>query len=264
MKKNKFIIIAGPCVIESREMLRETAGELKRILEGRDVEFYFKSSYKKANRTSIASFSGLGDKLSIEYLAAIRSEFNIPILTDVHAVDEATFAGKYVDAIQIPAFLSRQTELLVAAGRTGKAVNIKKGQFMAPGDMQSAAQKVTATGNKNVWLTERGTFFGYHDLVVDFRSLVLMREMGFPVIFDATHSVQKPSEGEISGGDPRFIRPLARAAAAIGIDGLFFETHPSPKDAKSDANTQLPLAEAEKLIKEVLSIVEMNRNTHEA
>jgi 2-dehydro-3-deoxyphosphooctonate aldolase (KDO 8-P synthase) len=253
-KQNEIFIIAGPCVVESFEMLNETAQVLSKVCNKYELKLYFKSSYKKANRTSYDSFTGIGDKKALEYLQRIGEEFSVPVLTDVHTVEEARLAANYVDVLQIPAFLSRQTDLLVAAAQTGKIVNIKKGQFMAPDDMKKAALKVTSTGNKNCWLTERGVSFGYHDLVVDFRSLLIMREYGFPVVYDATHSLQKPSIGEQSGGTSEYVIPLARAAVALGIDGLFFETHPDPKKAKSDAATQLPLDQAEKLIKGVKTI----------
>jgi 2-dehydro-3-deoxyphosphooctonate aldolase (KDO 8-P synthase) len=252
-KPDSFIIIAGPCVAESREMLRETAAELINITKDLDVDLYFKASYRKANRSSANSFIGVGDEKALGWLKEIREEFGVPVLTDIHSESEAALAAEYVDVIQIPAFLCRQTELLAAAAKTGKPVNIKKGQFMAPEDMKKACEKVSSEGNDNIWLTERGTFFGYHDLVVDFRSLIIMQQFGYPVIYDATHSVQQPSIGEQSGGRPEFIFSLARAAAATGIDGIFFETHPDPKNAKSDAATQLPLDRAGEFVKQVLS-----------
>jgi 2-dehydro-3-deoxyphosphooctonate aldolase (KDO 8-P synthase) len=251
---NSLFLIAGPCVVESKEVLFETASELKSIAEKYNIKLYFKSSYKKANRTSISSFTGIGDEKALELIAETGEKFGLPTLTDIHSTSEAKLAANYVDVLQIPAFLARQTELLLAAGETGKIVNIKKGQFMAPEDMEKAANKVKSTGNNQIWLTERGTFFGYGNLVVDFRSLAIMKQNRLPVIFDATHSVQKPSIDEQSGGAPEFIFPLARAAAATGIDGLFIETHPNPSCALSDAATQLPLNEAEKLIKSVLEI----------
>jgi 2-dehydro-3-deoxyphosphooctonate aldolase (KDO 8-P synthase) len=249
-----MIIIAGPCVVESREIIRETASTLKTICDNLGLELYFKSSYKKANRTSISSFTGIGDEIALKVLAEVREEFGLKVLTDVHTEREANIAAEYVDVLQIPAFLCRQTDLLIAAGETGKQVNIKKGQFVAPDDMKKAAAKVQSTGNCKIWLTERGTTFGYHDLVVDYRSLVIMGEFGYPVIYDATHSLQKPSIGEQSGGQPQYIKALARGAVAVRVDGIFFETHPDPKKAKSDAATQLPLAEAEDFLKGLLSI----------
>lgn len=253
--KAKFKIIAGPCLAESEEIVMTSAAELSKIVLLLDVDFYFKASYRKANRTSSGSFEGVGDELALSWIAEAGKRFNVKTITDVHTADEARKAAEYVDVLQIPAFLARQTEILTAAGKTGKFVNIKKGQFMAPDDMIKAAGKVIATGNPNVWLTERGTFFGYHDLVVDFRGLSMMKRTGLPVIYDATHSVQQPSVGEQSGGKREFIPSLARAAVAVGIDGLFFETHPNPAIAKSDAATQLPLAEAKDFI---CKIIELN------
>ena len=249
-----MFVIAGPCVVESWEMLDETANALKIICDGLGVDLYFKSSYRKANRTSLTSFTGIGDEVALGMLSEIRKKYNMPVLTDIHNPTEASLAAKYVDVLQIPAFLSRQTDLLISAAKTGKIINIKKAQFMAPEDMKKAIEKVRSTGNEKIWLTERGTFFGYHDLVVDFRSLVTMRSYGFPVVFDATHSVQRPSVGDQSGGQPQFISALARAAAATGIDGIFFETHPNPSIAKSDAATQLPLEKAGEFIEMVVKI----------
>ncbi len=239
---DKLILIAGPCVVESYELLEQTAGVLMAACVGKDIDFIFKSSYKKANRTSKDSFTGIGDEKALGYLAEIRKKFGVRVLTDVHTADEARMAAEYTDILQIPAFLCRQTDLLQAAADTGRTVNIKKGQFMAPDSMKAAAEKASGRGNGEIWLTERGASFGYHDLVVDYRSLVIMRSFGYPVIFDATHSVQKPSAGAQSGGSPEFVFPLARAAAAAGVDGIFFETHPEPHKALSDAATQLPLA----------------------
>ncbi len=253
---NKFKLIAGPCVIESYELLVEVVETLLPKISKLDyIDFYFKSSYKKANRTSGNSFSGLGDALALLYLEKIKERYGVKICTDVHSIDEVNNVGEITDIIQIPAFLSRQTDLLIAAGLTGKIVNIKKGQFLSANEMDKAAQKVVSTGNKNIFLTERGTFFGYHDLVVDFRSLVIMKEFGFPVIYDATHSVQRPSYGEISGGQPEFILPLAKAALAVGVDGLFIETHPNPAKALSDSASQLPLERFD----EILEIIEKYR-----
>jgi len=253
---NKFIIIAGPCLVETKEICETVAQELKRITTKLDIEYIFKASYRKANRTSISSFVGIGDRKALDILAEIRQEFNVKVITDIHSPQEAPLAAEYCDALQIPAFLSRQTELLQAAGMTGKLVNIKKGQFMAPVDIIRAAEKVTATGNHNVWLTERGTSFGYHDLVVDMRGMIILKQSPYPVLFDATHSVQQPSIGVTSGGQPQFSEKLALAAVATGIDGVFFETHPEPTKAKSDASTQLPLEKAENFIKKLLVIRE--------
>lgn len=249
-----LFFIAGPCLAESKEMLLETASELKYISEKYDVKIYFKASYKKANRTSVDSFTGIGDELALGYMADVKEKYGFETLTDFHLPEEAELAAKYVDCLQVPAFLARQTDLLIAAGETGKIVNIKKGQFMSPDDMAKAADKVASTGNKNIWLTERGTFFGYNDLVVDFRSLVRMKDFNCKVIYDATHSLQQPSIGKESGGRPEFILPLAKAAVATGVDGVFFETHPDPKSAKSDSATQLPLSDAEKFVSSLIKI----------
>lgn len=258
---NKLLVIAGPCVVESKELLQETASKLKEICDRLNCEFIFKSSYKKANRTSNDSFTGIGDDLALKYLKEIKDEFNLKVLTDIHSVEEALKAAEYVDALQIPAFLCRQTELLQSAARTGKAINIKKGQFMAPEDMKKAIDKVVATGNLNIMVTERGSTFGYHDLVVDFRSLVIMKKFGYPVIYDATHSVQQPSIGKESGGQPEFIPALARAAVSVGIDGIFFETHPNPEKAKSDSASQLKLENAEAFLSDIIKFHECFKNS---
>jgi len=251
---NPFVLIAGPCVVENEKMILKTAEEIIKITNELGVPFIFKSSYKKANRTSVNSFKGIGDDEALKILEKTKKEFNIPILTDVHTKEEIDKASQVADVLQIPAFLSRQTELLISAGKTGKAVNIKKGQFLAPDDMKHVAEKVESTGNKKILLTERGTTFGYHNLVVDMRSLIIMKEFGYPVVMDATHSVQLPSKGNTSGGEPKFIKPLARAAAAVGIDALFLEVHPYPKEALSDADSQLPLGELKNLLIEIKGI----------
>jgi 2-dehydro-3-deoxyphosphooctonate aldolase (KDO 8-P synthase) len=254
MKRIKMI--AGPCLAESESVVFQTAETLANICSKHpQIEFYFKASYKKANRTSYESFAGVGDELALKWINDAGNKFGVSTITDVHSVDEVKLAAQYVNALQIPAFLARQTELLVAAGKTGLPVNIKKGQFMAPDDMQKTAAKVSSTGNTNIWLCERGTFFGYHDLVVDFRSMLIMKEYGYPVIYDATHSLQKPSIGSQSGGTPDFIFPMARAAMALGIDGVFFETHPNPAEALSDAQTQLPLSHASEFIDMLLAML---------
>ena len=252
---NPLVLIAGPCVVESREMVFRTAEQIQKIAKKHHVPFIFKSSYKKANRTSGKSFSTLGMEESLAILADVKKEFNVPILTDIHSEIEADVVAEVADILQIPAFLCRQSELLQAAGMTGKVVNIKKGQFMAPEDMKHQAQKVEMTGNKKIMLTERGASFGYHNLVVDMRSLTIMRKLGYPVILDATHSVQLPGGGKNeTGGQPEFIFPIARAGAAAGIDGLFIETHPDPKRALSDSASQLKLNMLESLVKQVVSI----------
>ncbi len=237
----KFILIAGPCLAESKAMLIQTVESILETIQNYDLEFYFKASFRKANRTSAKSFAGVGDETALNWINEIGKEFSVKTLTDIHSVNDCELASKFVDVLQIPAFLCRQTELLTAAGSTGKAVNIKKGQFLAAKDMSNAAEKVASTGNTNILLTERGTFFGYHDLVVDFRNIIIMKNTGYPVIYDATHSVQQPSIGEQSGGRREYILPLAKSAIACGVDGIFCETHPDPVNAKSDSATQLKL-----------------------
>ena len=250
----KFKLLAGPCIIESKEMLRQCAETLLEVSAPHQLDFTFKASYRKANRSSVASFTGVGDEQALTWLNDIKSEFGVPVLTDFHSVAEIEQFAEAVDVIQIPAFLSRQTDILQAAGASGKTVNIKKGQFLAPGDMGKAAAKVSSAGAGPVWLTERGTSFGYHDLVVDFRGLIIMRSFGYPVIYDATHSVQRPSLGTESGGFREYIPHLARAAGACGIDGLFMEAHPDPSKAKSDAATQLNFDEAAAVLNSVLAV----------
>lgn len=251
-----LVLIAGPCVVESRELVMRTADQVSRTARKHQTQAVFKSSYRKANRTSGHSFTGIGIDEALKILAEVRSEVGLPVLTDVHTESEAGIAAGVVDVLQIPAFLCRQTELLQAAGRTGKVINIKKGQFVAPGDMKFAAEKVAATGNSGILLTERGTTFGYHDLVVDMRGLGIMRGIGYPVIFDATHSVQLPGGGDMqqSGGQPEFIFPLARAGVAAGCDGLFVEVHPDPARALSDAASQLRLDLLDELLQQVTAI----------
>ena len=249
------LFIAGPCVIESRAMALQTAEELQRISRQEGVRFIFKGSYRKANRTSGSSFTGIGDTEALEVLAEIRQSYNMPVITDVHETSDVTLAARYVDVLQIPAFLCRQTGLLVAAGESGLAVNIKKGQFMAPEDMVLAAEKVVQTGNRRVMLTERGSSFGYHNLVVDFRGLAKMAESGYPVLYDATHSLQLPGAGQgVSGGERQYVMPLALAAVAAGVDGLFFEIHPDPSKALSDATTQIALADFGIMVKQLLHL----------
>lgn len=251
---NPIVLIAGPCVVENEKMIFDTANKIKIICNELKIPYIFKSSYKKANRTSNKSFTGIGDLKALKILAKAKDELQIPILTDVHSVEEVKMASKYVDVLQIPAFLCRQTDLLTAAGKTGKVINIKKGQFLAPEDMKYAVEKVKSTGNNKILLTERGTSFGYHNLVVDMRSIVVMKQLGYPVVMDATHSVQLPSKGNKSGGQPKFILPLAKAAVAIGIDALFLEVHPNPKIALSDADSQLPLNKLKEVLVQVKNI----------
>ncbi|NTU67770.1 MAG: 3-deoxy-8-phosphooctulonate synthase [Chlorobiaceae bacterium] len=258
-----LFLIAGPCLVESRQMAMEVAAELSRVGKEFDVPVVFKGSYRKANRSSASSFTGIGDIEALEILAEVRDTYGMPVLTDVHETGEVELAAPYVDVLQIPAFLCRQTDLLVAAASTGLAVNIKKGQFMAPGDMAYAAEKAASTGNRKIMLTERGTTFGYHNLVVDFRSLPIMGEAGWPVVFDATHSVQLPGAASgVSGGDRRFLMPLARAAVATGVDGLFFEVHPDPARAMSDAATQVSLEAFAPMVGELLQLQSCMQSIH--
>ena len=250
-----LVLIAGPCVVESREMIFRTAETILSITTRLRIPFIFKSSYKKANRSSGKSFSTIGDEAALRILDDVRRDFKIPVLTDVHSEWETQLAADVADVLQIPAFLCRQTELLQAAGRTGKAVNIKKGQFVAPDDMRLAAEKVVETGNKRVLLTERGSTFGYHNLVVDMRSLPIMARTGFPVVLDATHSLQLPGGGKNqSGGQPEFIYPIARAGVAVGCDAVFIETHLNPARAKSDPSSQLKLSLLGTLLEQLAAI----------
>lgn len=237
-----FVFIGGPCVIEGRDITLRTAETLKRLTTSLNIPFVFKCSYDKANRTSITSYRGLGIEEGLKVLGEVREAFDVPVLTDVHSVQEANMAAQAVDILQVPAFLSRQTDLLVACGATGRVVNVKKGQFLAPDDMRHAVEKIESTGNRSIMLTERGVSFGYHNLVTDFRSLPLLRGFGYPVVFDATHSVQLPGGlGGASGGERQFIFPLARAAVAVGVDAIFMEVHEDPDRALCDGPNSLPL-----------------------
>lgn len=253
-EKNPFVLIAGPCVIENYDIAFRTAEAVKGITEKLNIPYIFKSSFKKANRTSVDSFTGLGEQEGLKILDQIKTELELPVLTDIHKEEDAAVAAEVVDVLQIPAFLCRQTDLLVAAGETGKVVNIKKGQFLAPGDMIHAAKKVESAGNQNIMLCERGSTFGYGNLVVDMRALVIMKKLGYPVVMDATHAVQMPGNASTTGGNPEFILPLAKAAAAVGIDSLFLEVHPDPPNAKSDAASQLSLNDIECLLNVVKKI----------
>ncbi|MCD8378022.1 MAG: 3-deoxy-8-phosphooctulonate synthase [Candidatus Gastranaerophilales bacterium] len=245
---NKLTILAGPCAIESQSVLDETALELKRICEKLDINYVFKSSYDKANRSSIESYRGPGMEKGLEMLLSIKERYNLPIVTDIHTPDQAEPVSKVADILQIPAFLCRQTDLLVAAAKTGKIVNIKKGQFLSPEQMKPLVKKVEDSGSTRIMLTDRGTTFGYNNLVTDFRSIPIMQESGYPVVFDATHSVQMPgSNGTSTGGDRRFVPLLAKAAMAAGADVLFFEIHPDPECALCDGANMLYLKDAEKV-----------------
>ncbi len=248
-------LIAGPCVLESRELAFTVAGAAAEICRELEVPYIFKGSFDKANRSSLNSFRGPGLEAGLEILAAVKAKFDVPVTTDVHTVEQVEAAAAVVDIIQIPAFLCRQTDLLLAAGKSGRVVNVKKGQFMAPRDMGQVVRKVAATGNRKIILTERGTTFGYNNLVVDFRSLPLMRACGTPVIFDATHSVQLPAaHGEASGGDRAMIPTLAAAAVSAGADAIFMEVHPDPDKALCDGANSLPLAELKVLLKRLVAL----------
>ena len=250
-----FCLISGPCQIESENHALDIAGKLKEITIKNNVKFVFKSSFDKANRTSINSKRGLGLEKSLKIFEKIKKEYNLNILTDVHTSEQCSLVAKYVDIIQIPAFLCRQTDLLVSAAKTNKIINIKKGQFLAPWDISNVINKVTESGNKNILLTERGTSFGYNSLVADMRSLPIMKKTGFPVIFDATHSVQLPGgKGGSSDGQREFINPLSKAAISIGIAGIFIETHEDPDNAPSDGPNMLHLKNLEKLIVQLSKI----------
>lgn len=252
---NNFLLISGPCVVESKQVVYKTCERLKLLTSKLKMPFIFKASYIKANRTSTGSFRTIGVDKALSILANLKKDLDVPILTDIHSEADVSMVSEVADVLQIPAFLSRQTELLEAAGKSGRIVNIKKGQFLAPEDMKYQADKVAATGNKKIFLTERGSTFGYNNLVVDMRSLVIMKRSGYPVIFDATHSVQMPSkEKGVSGGNPEFIPPLARAAAAVGVDGFFIETHPQPAKALSDASSMIRLDKMEELLSQLLAI----------
>lgn len=250
-----MIFIAGPCLAESRDIVMQTAERLSSIFtEYPEHRFIFKASYRKANRTSADSFSGVGDETALSWIKEVGEKYKVETLTDIHSAEEAGLAARYVSILQIPAFLARQTDIIAAAAKTGRPVNIKKGQFMAAEDMAKAAKKAKDFGAKDIWLTERGTFFGYHDLVVDFRNILIMKQFGYPVIYDATHSVQQPSLGECSGGKREFARQLALAAVACRVDGIFFETHPNPAKALCDSETQLPLETVKEFVKDIIAL----------
>ncbi len=255
-RSQKLTIIAGPCVIEGEKMVMETAEALKQMTAGQNFQYIFKASFRKANRTSVEGFTGLEFEKALTILDRVRSELELPVLTDVHNELEIPVVAQAVDILQIPAFLSRQTDLLLRAGRTGRIVNIKKGQFLAPEDMKEAAGKVSSTGNHKILLTERGSSFGYRNLVVDMRSLLIMAETGYPVIYDATHSVQLPGGmGKASGGQPEYILPLLRAALATGVlSGIFMEVHPNPEKALSDAASQLALEKFSDVLRQIEAV----------
>jgi 2-dehydro-3-deoxyphosphooctonate aldolase (KDO 8-P synthase) len=249
IKSGNFLLIAGPCVVESEEVISETANHLIKLSEKYQIPFVFKSSYRKANRSKGDSFAGIGDIKALKILADVRRKYSIPVITDIHNPDEAEMAAEFVDILQIPAFLCRQTDLLVAAAKTGKWINIKKGQFLSGASMRFAVEKVKESGNNNIMLTDRGNMFGYQDIVVDFRNIPIMKEIGVPVIMDITHSLQQPNQAEgVSGGRPEMIETIGKAAISVGADGIFIETHPNPAVAKSDGANMLKLSEMEKLL----------------
>jgi 2-dehydro-3-deoxyphosphooctonate aldolase (KDO 8-P synthase) len=249
----QLVLIAGPCAIEDESLTLRIAEGLKEATQSLGCELIFKASYDKANRTSVTSFRGLGVERGVRILERVKREFELPIVSDIHDVSQVAAAADVLDILQIPAFLSRQTDLLVAAGQSGKPINLKKGQFLAPWDIEHGVNKIASTGNEEILLTERGVSFGYNNLVVDMRSLVIMREMGYPVVFDATHSVQLPGgAGGTSSGQRQYVGALSRAATATGIDGLFWEVHENPDQALCDGANSLPLAQVKELLKQIL------------
>lgn len=252
-----FFLLAGPCVIEGEEMALRIAERIVKITDQLRIPYVFKGSYRKANRSRLDSFMGIGDEKALKILKKVNETFGVPTVTDIHSAEEAAMAAEYADVLQIPAFLCRQTDLLVAAAKTGKIVNIKKGQFLSPGAMQFAANKVVEAGNNNVMITERGTTFGYQDLIVDYRGIPEMQKFGFPVILDVTHSLQQPNQTSgVTGGMPQLIETVAKAGVAVGVDGLFIETHENPAVAKSDGANMLQLDLLEGLLVKLVRIRE--------
>ena len=254
-RQHSFFLMAGPCVVESEKGALEIASTISEICQKLQIPYVFKASYRKANRTSASSFTGIGDLKALEILQQIRAVYKVPVVTDIHTAEEAKLAAPYVDILQIPAFLCRQTDLLMAAAETGKIVNIKKGQFLSGAAMRFAVEKITGAGNEKVLLTERGTTFGYQDLVVDFRNIPWMQEIGVPVVMDVTHALQQPNQTSgVTGGNPQLIGTLAKAAIATGAEGLFIETHPNPSLAKSDGANMLPLNQLQSLLEQLIKI----------
>lgn len=253
--QRNFFLIAGPCVVEGEEITLRIAREIKSVCEELDIPYLFKASYKKANRSSLRSFTGIGNEEALAVLKKVKTEYNLPIVTDIHTGEEAEWAAQVADVLQIPAFLCRQTDLLVAAAKTGKYVNIKKGQFLSPESMRFAVEKVRESGNDHVMVTERGTSFGYQDLVVDFRGVKALQENHCPAVLDCTHSLQQPNQLKgVTGGRPDLIETIAKAGVAVGFDGLFMETHPDPAHALSDGANMLPLSELKPLLEKLLKI----------
>jgi 2-dehydro-3-deoxyphosphooctonate aldolase (KDO 8-P synthase) len=254
-QSGNFFLLAGPCVVENEDLCFEVAKRVKDITTRLQIPYIFKASYRKANRSRIDSFTGIGDEAALEVLKKVKDKLEVPIVTDIHTEAEAELAAQVADILQIPAFLCRQTELLVAAAKTGRMVNIKKGQFLAADAMKYAAIKVVQAGNPNVMLTERGTMFGYQDLIVDYRGIVEMKKFGYPVILDITHSLQQPNQSSgVSGGRPDLIETIARAGVAVGVDGIFIETHPDPARALSDGANMLPLDQLENLLTRLIKL----------
>ncbi len=252
-----FFLIAGPCAIEGEKMALEIAEKIVPITEKLKIPYVFKGSFKKANRSRVDSFTGIGDEKALKILAKVGAEFNIPVITDIHEIDDAEKAAQYVDVLQIPAFLARQTDLLVAAAKTQKVINVKKGQFMSPESMKFAVDKVTQSGNKDVWLTERGSMFGYQDMIVDFRAIPILKQFA-PTVLDVTHSLQMPNQTSgVTGGKPEMIATIAKAGIAAGVDGIFLETHFNPSEAKSDGANMLPLDNLEALLTQLTKIREV-------
>ncbi|MEA1873591.1 MAG: 3-deoxy-8-phosphooctulonate synthase [Bacteroidota bacterium] len=250
-----FVLIAGPCVIENETMAEPIAKRIQDITNKYQIPFIFKASYRKANRSRLDSFTGIGDKAGLEILQHIRNSLNVPVITDIHLPEEAEMAAEYVDVLQIPAFLCRQTDLLVAAAKTGKIINIKKGQFLSPEAMIHAVNKVRESGNEKIWLTERGVSYGYQDLLVDFRAIPKMQAMDVPVVLDVTHSLQEPNQSSgLTGGQPKMIETIAKAGVAAGADAIFLETHPNPANAKSDGANMLPLDKLEELLEKLVRV----------
>lgn len=252
---DNFFLMAGPCVVENEEVIMQTAEKVIGICQRLQIPYIFKSSYRKANRTRLDSFTGIGDEKALKLLAKVRDAFKVPVVTDIHDASEAAMAAEYVDVLQIPAFLCRQTDILVAAAATGKVVNVKKGQFLSPQAMQFAVDKLRQSGNENIILTDRGTTFGYHDLIVDYRGIPAMKAMNVPVVLDCTHSLQQPNQTSgVTGGNPAMIETIARAGIVVGADGLFIETHPEPAKAKSDGANMLRLDLLEGLLEKLVKI----------